>query len=202
MVEKLKHDRLEMVQARIAAALLSPSQHISLPFNDFLGMEARINNPEEARVDNWTLRVPENYAKCYENALEQNAAANIPKALAMAIGARIRRGDLDASAAPSTTTGISRRRALPKPAMPSAKLISRHSMPTWSRNWRGISLPTIPPTRQRRRLRRQTGRIWRIRLDSAIQNRNNAVGFSDSACSWVTMTKATRSSRLISRSSR
>ncbi|MBK8190260.1 MAG: 4-alpha-glucanotransferase [Vampirovibrionales bacterium] len=100
MVEKLKHDRLEMVQARIAAALLSPSQHISLPFNDFLGMEARINNPEEARVDNWTLRVPENYAKCYENALEQNAAANIPKALAMAIGARIRRGDLDASAAP------------------------------------------------------------------------------------------------------
>lgn len=92
--DKYFDSRFEMVQGRIAAALLSPSKNVVLPFNDLLGMEERINNPEEARIDNWTLRVPDDYRKGYEEALEKNAAANIPKALALALDTRIRRGEL------------------------------------------------------------------------------------------------------------
>lgn len=100
LVKQLKANRGKMVQARVAGAFLSPGRHMIIPFNDLLGMETRINNPEEARIDNWTLRVPNDYKAQYTHALEQYSAINMPQALAMALAARLRNGTLEKTQAP------------------------------------------------------------------------------------------------------
>ncbi len=57
-------------------------------FTDLLGMDEIYNRPGIVSEENWSLRIPGDFAGTYNSRVASNQAINIPKALAMAIRAR------------------------------------------------------------------------------------------------------------------
>jgi 4-alpha-glucanotransferase len=77
-----------LVQAHLAALFASPARNVQIFFTDLLGLEAPFNQPGTSTDDNWSLRVPPDYASTYSADSSRNAALHLPRALALALRAR------------------------------------------------------------------------------------------------------------------
>jgi 4-alpha-glucanotransferase len=87
-IERLSVDPGALVQAKFADLFVGPAQNIMVYFTDLLGNKENYNKPGTVSDENWTLRIPSDYKKSYQEKLSDNLALNIPKALAMALRAR------------------------------------------------------------------------------------------------------------------
>ena len=77
-----------LVQARAADLFVGPAGNVLLFFTDLLGMRELYNRPGVISPENWSLRVPVDYARLYRQRLGRNQAINLPLALATALRAR------------------------------------------------------------------------------------------------------------------
>lgn len=77
-----------LVQAKFADLFASRARNVMVFFADLLGQRETYNEPGTFHERNWTLRVPEDYARDYSEKLASDAALNLPKALAMALRAQ------------------------------------------------------------------------------------------------------------------
>jgi hypothetical protein len=66
----------------------SPAAHVLVFFPDLLGLEEVYNRPGTVSDENWSLRVPPDYARRYAEASERGEALHLPRVLAMAMRAR------------------------------------------------------------------------------------------------------------------
>ncbi len=85
---KLATDAGELVQAKVADLFAGPAGNVMIFFTDLLGVKDIYNRPGTVSEDNWSLRIPGDFARDYQERLALNQAINIPKALALAIRAR------------------------------------------------------------------------------------------------------------------
>lgn len=85
---KLLTDAGELVQAKAADLFAGPASNVMIFFTDLLGVRDIYNRPGTVSEDNWSLRIPSDFARDYRQRLASNQAINIPKVLAMAIRAR------------------------------------------------------------------------------------------------------------------
>ncbi len=83
-----------LAQAKAAELFASPAQNALVFFTDLLGMRDLYNAPGTVNATNWSLRVPPTYAQDYQQALTEDAALNVPWALAWALRAKGHQGDL------------------------------------------------------------------------------------------------------------
>ncbi len=74
--------------AMFAELFLGPAQNVSVFFADLFGEKQAYNVPGTVKEDNWTLRVPPDYASIYARRVATGDALNIHDALAMALEAK------------------------------------------------------------------------------------------------------------------
>lgn len=75
-------------QAALADLLASPGGNVLVFFNDLLGLVDPFNVPGTISDQNWSLRVPPDFAERYPERRRHDQALNLPRALAMALRAR------------------------------------------------------------------------------------------------------------------
>jgi 4-alpha-glucanotransferase len=85
---RLATDAGELVQAKVADLFASPAGNVMIYFTDLLGIRESYNRPGTVSDDNWSLRIPSDFARDYRERLSRNRAINLPKALAIALRAR------------------------------------------------------------------------------------------------------------------
>lgn len=88
LAEQLAADPHRLVQARFAELFASRAEHVQVFFADLLGMKEIYNRPGIIDDENWSLRVPQDYAVLYRERLRTDAALNLPRALALALRSR------------------------------------------------------------------------------------------------------------------
>jgi len=84
----LAADPRRLVHAKVADLFLSPARHVMVFFAGLLGMQELYNVPGTVNDENWTLRVPPDFASRYERDRLHGAALNLHAALALALRAR------------------------------------------------------------------------------------------------------------------
>jgi len=84
----LAADPRRLAHAKVANLFLSPARHVMMFFADLFGLEETYNVPGTQTDDNWTLRVPQDFARCYEEDRRQGAVLNLHAVLALALRAR------------------------------------------------------------------------------------------------------------------
>ncbi len=84
----LAGDYRKLAHAKLADLFLSPARHVMVFFADLLGREDVYNVPGTSNEDNWTLRVPPDFARRYADARLCGEALNLHAALALALRAR------------------------------------------------------------------------------------------------------------------
>jgi len=84
----LAADHRRLVHAKAADLFLSPARHIMLFFADLFGLEESYNLPGTRNEENWRLRVPHDFASCYEEGKKQGETLNLHAVLALALRAR------------------------------------------------------------------------------------------------------------------
>jgi 4-alpha-glucanotransferase len=94
----LAADPLALAHAKVADLFVSRARHVMVFFPDLLGLEDVYNRPGTVSEDNWTLRVPPDYATRYPADARAGRALSLPRVLAMALEAR--GGDLARAQAP------------------------------------------------------------------------------------------------------
>ncbi|WNZ62828.1 hypothetical protein QEG98_03135 [Myxococcus sp. MxC21-1] len=77
-----------MAQAKVADLFASRARNVMMFFTDLLGMPETYNAPGTVDERNWSLRVPQDWAREYRERLKGDAAVNLPAALAMALRAQ------------------------------------------------------------------------------------------------------------------
>jgi 4-alpha-glucanotransferase len=77
-----------LAQAKLAELFLSPARHVMLFFADLFGLEETYNQPGVVNADNWTLRVPPDFAQRHQRERRQGRAFDPYAALALALRAR------------------------------------------------------------------------------------------------------------------
>lgn len=77
-----------LVTAKFAELFASPSEHLQIFFCDFWGIRDRYNLPGTSGELNWSLRLPNDYAAQYRQALQAGDGCNLPEALVIALHAR------------------------------------------------------------------------------------------------------------------
>ena len=85
---ELTGDRCKLVQAKFADLFIGPARHVMIFFADLLGLEEIYNAPGTINDNNWTLRVPPDYARSYADACSKGTALNLPRVLSMALKQR------------------------------------------------------------------------------------------------------------------
>ncbi|WP_224363506.1 4-alpha-glucanotransferase [Hyalangium versicolor] len=76
-----------LVQAKFADLFACRARNVMVFFADLFGMLDVYNAPGSVNEENWTLRVPADYPREYQQKLASNAALNLPRALALALRA-------------------------------------------------------------------------------------------------------------------
>ncbi|MBN1207820.1 MAG: 4-alpha-glucanotransferase [Myxococcaceae bacterium] len=76
-----------LVQAKFADLLACRARNVMIFFADLLGLLDIYNAPGTVNEENWSLRVPTDYPRGYREKLADNAALNLPLALALALRA-------------------------------------------------------------------------------------------------------------------
>ncbi|MCB1904587.1 MAG: 4-alpha-glucanotransferase [Gammaproteobacteria bacterium] len=88
LVRELSADRRKLVHAKFADLFISPARHVMIFFADLLGLEEVYNTPGTVNEENWSLRVPPDYAQSYAAACRRGDALNLPWVLALALKQR------------------------------------------------------------------------------------------------------------------
>jgi 4-alpha-glucanotransferase len=84
----LAADPHKLAHAKVANLFLSPARHVMLFFADLFGLRETYNTPGIVNEDNWTLRVPPDFASRHEDDRRRGDALNLHAALALALRAR------------------------------------------------------------------------------------------------------------------
>jgi 4-alpha-glucanotransferase len=84
----LANDPNRMAHAKMAELFLSPARHVMIFFADLFGLEETYNEPGVANEDNWTLRVPPDFDRSYEERKRRGEVLNLHAVLALALRAR------------------------------------------------------------------------------------------------------------------
>jgi len=87
-VERLARDPSAFKRALCADLFVGPARNVSIFFTDLLGMKEIYNRPGEVHPENWTLRIPPDYARRYRTRCAAGEAFDLPGALALALRAR------------------------------------------------------------------------------------------------------------------
>jgi|GEM_PF-262561 len=66
----------------------APAARVSIFFSDLFGLRQTYNRPGVVDPDNWTLRLSSSFLTDYQQRLRDGSAANIPLAMALALGGR------------------------------------------------------------------------------------------------------------------
>jgi 4-alpha-glucanotransferase len=77
-----------LAQAEFASLLASRARYVMVFFTDLFGLRETYNRPGTVSEENWSLRVPRDYARDYAARSAGNRALNLPLALAMALRAK------------------------------------------------------------------------------------------------------------------
>ena len=85
---RLAADPIHFQRAFVADLFEGPAQNVSIFFTDLLGMKDIYNRPGEIHPDNWTLRIPPDYAQVYRERVAAGEAVDLCGALALALRAR------------------------------------------------------------------------------------------------------------------
>ncbi|MDD2541035.1 MAG: 4-alpha-glucanotransferase, partial [Desulfuromonadaceae bacterium] len=88
LAASLAADPRRLAHAKMAELFLSPARHVMIFFADLLGLEENYNKPGIQDVDNWTLRVPQDFSHRYEEGKKRGAVLNLHAVLALALRAR------------------------------------------------------------------------------------------------------------------
>ena len=88
LADRLLRDPRLFRRAFCADLFLGPAQNVSIFFADLLGGKEIYNRPGEIHPENWTLRVPSDYAQLYRARCASGEAFDLPGALALALRAR------------------------------------------------------------------------------------------------------------------
>lgn len=86
-VRRVASDPGELVHSMFAAILASQAQHISVFFTDLLGMTGFYNSPGVVNDTNWTLRVPQDFARQYEKKCREGLALDVSRCVQLALKA-------------------------------------------------------------------------------------------------------------------
>ncbi len=81
-------DPRRLAQAQCADLFASPASNVSVFMSDLFGITEIYNEPGVINERNWRLRLPSDYKEIYEKRLTEDAAFDIPGALAAAIRSR------------------------------------------------------------------------------------------------------------------
>jgi len=85
---RLAGDPIQFGRAFCADLFVGPARNVSIFFTDLLGGKEIYNRPGEVHPDNWTLRIPPDYARLYRARRAAGEAFDLPGALALALRAR------------------------------------------------------------------------------------------------------------------
>jgi 4-alpha-glucanotransferase len=77
-----------LAQAELASLLACRARYVMIFFTDLFGLRETYNRPGLVSEENWSLRLPRDYARAYEAGRVDNGVLNLPLALAMALRAR------------------------------------------------------------------------------------------------------------------
>jgi hypothetical protein len=88
LATRLTSDPILLGRAFCADLFVGPAQNVSIFFTDLLGMKEIYNRPGEIHPDNWTLRIPPDYARLYRARCAAGEAFDLCGALALALRAR------------------------------------------------------------------------------------------------------------------
>ncbi len=83
-----------LARAKLAELFSSRARNVLVFFTDLLGMRETYNAPGTVGPENWTLRVPFDFRRRYEDRLREGAAFDLAAALAQALDAKGRAPDL------------------------------------------------------------------------------------------------------------
>lgn len=84
----LAADSGRLAHAKAADLFLSPARHVMIFFADLFGLAESYNVPGTVRDDNWTLRVPPDFSRRYEEGKRSGKVLNLHAVLALALRAR------------------------------------------------------------------------------------------------------------------
>jgi len=84
----LAADPHRLAHAKVANLFLSPACHVMMFFADLFGLEETYNVPGTQTKDNWTLRVPQDFVRCYEEGRRKGEVLNLHAVMALALKAR------------------------------------------------------------------------------------------------------------------
>ncbi len=85
---ELAGDRNKLVHAKWADAFASPAEQVMVFFADLLGQEQTYNRAGFVDAENWTLRVPRDYATAFPRKVARGEALDLHCVLALALQAR------------------------------------------------------------------------------------------------------------------
>jgi len=85
---ELAGNRNKLVHAKLADVFASPAEQVMVFFADLLGQEQTYNRAGFVDLENWTLRVPRDYAATFPRATARGDALNLHCVLALALRAR------------------------------------------------------------------------------------------------------------------
>lgn len=88
MAAILAADPRRLAHAKVADLFLSPARHIMIFFADLFGLEDNYNVPGVLNQENWTLRVPPDFSRFYEEGKTRGTVLNLYAVLALALRAR------------------------------------------------------------------------------------------------------------------
>lgn len=80
--------------AMLASLLASRAENVMVFFTDLFGFDESYNAPGTVSASNWTLRLPPTFEAMYTNRVRLGEALCLPRALALALGARGAHGEL------------------------------------------------------------------------------------------------------------
>lgn len=92
--ETTAKDPALLATAKLAELFVGPASNVMVHFTDLLGLREAYNRPGTVNAQNWSLRVPPDYALEYPAAAAAGRALHLPRALATALRARGGQSDL------------------------------------------------------------------------------------------------------------
>jgi len=81
-------DPHRLAVAKFAELFVGPARNVMVFFTDLLGMRDVYNRPGTVSEENWSPRIPPDFAPRYQESRHEGRALDLPRALAMAIRAR------------------------------------------------------------------------------------------------------------------
>ncbi len=88
LVAHITGEAAGLAEAMLATLLASPARRVLVYFTDLFGERELYNRPGVVHPDNWSLRLPPDFAQRHEERCLAGQALSVPRALALALQAR------------------------------------------------------------------------------------------------------------------